>query len=472
MTTNPSDRAARHRRSRIALLAGAVGLALTASACGGGTGDGGDLTAPGADALKDHDGVVEVEFWHSMDATNGEVLEELIDEFNKENKGKIKVKSSFQGIYDDTLAKYRGAVQKGDTPELVQIYDIGTRFMIDAKQAIPAQSFVDKDDFDASKLEEGLRNYYTVEGELQSFPFNSSTPLLYINKDAFEAAGLDPEKPPKTLEEVKEYSEKLTEKDGSKVEQYGLGAAMYGWFIEQFKARAGESYCNKGNGREGPATEVTYDKGTGVEVVEWWKDMLDEGYAVNVGRKTEDSQAAFNSGRAAMTLDSTSALGAILEQADFEVGTGYFPLANDDDPGGSIIGGASLWINGPGHEQAEQRASWEFVKFLLSPEAQSKWHAGTGYLSVNTDGYEQPEAKEQTEKFPQSTTALDQLRETKPDEATAGCLLGVMSEGRIANEEGWERAVTGEGADPQEELTKSAEKMQGSIAKYNESIDD
>lgn len=466
MTTFP-----RRRGVKAAALLASLGLLL--SACSGdGGGGGSDLTAPGPEVLDGLDEAVQVEFWHSMDATNGQVLDELIAGFNAENEGRVEVTGSFQGDYDTALANHRAAIQQGDTAELIMIYDLGTQFMIDSEQTVPAQSFLDQDDYDTSTVEEALLNYFTVEGELRSFPFNNSTPLMYINRDAFEEAGLDPDSPPTDLAEIREAAEELTvtDDDGTVV-QYGFGAAVYGWYIEQFMARAAVPYCDNTNGRDGRATEVLFDDPKIIELVEWWDQMIEDDLAVQIGRNTDDGQAAFTSGRAAMTLESTGSLGGFIEQSDFEVGAGYFPLVGADDPGGSIIGGASLWVNGEGHSPEEVRGSWEFVQYLLTPEAQSIWHAGTGYLAVNTEGYDGPEAQERSEEFPQFSVAANQLADSEINENTAGCMMGVMSEARVAAEEGWEAALTSD-ATAEEAMAEAARGVGGTIEEYNLSVED
>ncbi|MFX4293105.1 ABC transporter substrate-binding protein [Streptomyces bohaiensis] len=462
-------------RSRTAAVAAGASIALLLSACstddnGGGGGGASASDVPGAEVLDDLDQAVEVEFWHSMDSTNGQVLNGLIDEFNAANEGRVRVTGTFQGDYDTTLAQHRAAIQQGDTANLIMVYDLGTQFMIDSGQTVPAQAFVDKDEYDTGALEDALLNYFTVDGDLRSFPFNNSTPLMYINRDAFEEAGLDPDNPPKDLAEIREFAEALTiTSDDGQVEQYGFGAAVYGWFVEQFMARAAVPYCDNGNGREGRAAEALFNDPKIVEVVEWWQSMIDDGLAVQIGRSTDDAQAAFTSGRAAMTLESTGSLGGFLEQSEFEVGAGYFPLVSSDDPGGSIIGGASLWINGEGHSQEEVRGSWEFVQHLLTAESQSVWHAGTGYLAVNTEGYDGPEAQERATEFPQFAVAAAQLADSETSVNTAGCMMGVMSDARVAAEEGWEAALTTNDS-AEAALTRAKESLQRKIDEYNDSV--
>ncbi|MFL1380126.1 ABC transporter substrate-binding protein [Nocardiopsis protaetiae] len=460
------------RRHAVRAAALITGLGLVLSGCSGGGGGDSTLTAPGPDVLEGLDEAVQVEFWHSMDATNGQVLDGLIEEFNAQNEGRIEVTGAFQGDYDTALANHRAAIQQGETAELIMIFDLGTQFMIDSGQTVPAQSFIDADGYDTEPIEDALLNYFTVDGELRSFPFNNSTPLMYINRDAFEEAGLDPDSPPTDLAEIREAAEELTVRDDDgTVVQYGFGAAVYGWFIEQFMARAGAPYCDNSNGRSGRATEVLFDDPKVVELVEWWQGMIDDELALQIGRNTDEAQAAFNSGRVAMTLESTGSLGGFIEQSDFEVGAGYYPLVSAGDPGGSIIGGASLWINGEGHSEQEVRASWEFVQFLLTPESQSKWHAGTGYLSVNTEGYNGPEAQERAEQFPQFSVAANQLADSEINENTAGCMMGVMAEARATAEEGWETALTSD-TPAEEAMAAAADRLNTPIEEYNASVED
>jgi len=454
---------------RTAALAAAAGFALALAGCGsgGGTGSG---AAPGASALDKASGVTTVSFWHSMSGKNGEVLNSLVQQFNAKNAGKIEVKPVYQGNYDDTITKFKAAVQQKQTPTLIQVYDIGTRFMIDSKQAVPVQSFVDKDSYDLTSIEPNIRNYYSIDNKLYSMPFNSSMPLLYLNADAFRQAGLDPAKPPRTLAEIADYAKKLTVKDASgQTVRYGFGAAIYGWFLEQLIAQSGTEYCNQGNGRQAKATKVLFDSPQAVAVAQWWAQLVKDGYAVNTGRKTDDAQAAFKSGRVAMHLESTGVLRSYTDAAKFPVAAAPFPKVTAADTGGPIIGGASLWIDGPGHSAAEQRAAWEFVKFLSTPAAQAEWHTGTGYFPVNAKALDEPVDKAWTAKYPQFQTAVDQLHSTQPSVASAGCILGVMPQARKASEDGLEKAILGQ-ATPQQAMTEAAASIQPQIDSYNKAV--
>ncbi|MFJ5232302.1 ABC transporter substrate-binding protein [Kitasatospora sp. NPDC088391] len=447
------------------------GLALTACTSGSsGGGASGDSAAPPASALDQATGVTGVEFWHSMTGKNAETLTTLVNKFNAAHQGKIEVKPLFQGTYDDLIAKYKASVQQKATPAVVQVYDIGTRFMIDSKQTVPAQAFADKDGYSLDDLQPNIRNYYSVGGKLASMPFNSSLPLLYLNDDAFKDAGLDPAKPPTTLAELGDLAQKLTKKDASgQTVRYGFGAAVYGWFVEQLLAESGALYCDGNNGRDAKATKVTFDTAKGAEIVQWWADLVKGGYAANTGRQTADAQAAFKAGTVAMHLESTGVLRGYTEAAKFAVGTAPFPKTVAADQGGPVIGGASLWISGPGHSDAQKRASWEFEKFLSEPEQQAVWHTGTGYFPVNTKALDVAADKEWVAKYPQFQTAIDQLKATKPTPATAGCLLGVMPQARKGVETAIEQTVSGSKT-AQQALTDAAKELQPAIESYNSSV--
>ena len=314
------------RTTRLTALLGATALTMALAACGG-DGGGGAAPAPESNALDDVEGVTDVTFWHSMDGSNGEALQGLVDQFNADNEGTIAVEAVFQGGYDDTITKYKASVQSGSTPDLVQIYDIGTRFMIDSEQVVPMQEFIDRDDYDVSDLQPNIAGYYSVDDNLWSMPFNTSMPVLYYNKTMFEAAGLDPEEAPTSLEEIRTAAEKLSAANGGPVE-FGFGAAIYGWLIEQYVASNGAEYCDEGNGRDAKATEVLFDGPEAVEMVEWWQKMVADGLASNTGRDTKAAQNAFKAGQVAMTLESTGQVTGFTTAATeggFELGVGTTP---------------------------------------------------------------------------------------------------------------------------------------------------
>ncbi len=402
-----------------------------------------------------------ITFWHSMGGVNGEAIDYLVKKFNEENTKNIKVDAQYQGSYDDAINKLKSAQIGNMGADLVQIYDIGTRFMIDSGWVIPMQDLIDADGWDATQIEPNIAAYYTVDNKLYSMPFNSSTPILYYNKDMFEKAGIT--EIPDSLPGIEAVSEDLITKGGAG-EAISLG--IYGWFFEQFTAKQGKNYVDNGNGREGAATAVEFDSnGAALNTLTAWKSLADKGYAPNVGRGGDAGLADFSSGKSAMTLGSTASLKQVLNDVNgkFEVGTAYFPKVSESDQGGVSIGGASLWaLNN--EDEEKQAAVWEFVKFLVSPESQAYWNAQTGYFPVTVTAHEEPVFKENLEKYPQFETAIDQLHDSTPE--SAGALLSVFPEARTIVETEIENMIN-KNENPEDVVKTIADQINKSIEDYN-----
>ena len=407
-------------------------------------------------------------FWHSMGGALGEtVVRTFVGRFNASRRD-IQVDAQFQGTYDDAINKLRASMQSTAVPAVVQVYDIGTRFMIDSKGVVPMQDFVDRDKLDLGPLEPNILAYYRVGGRLYSMPFNTSSAILYYNKDLFKKAGLDPNRPPQTFEEIEDSAKRLVQSGATRS---GITLAIYGWFFEQLLARQGALYCDHGNGRDAAPTAVVFNhEEEGTRILDWWARMVKAGVATNPGRPTAASQRAFAAGQTAMTFDSTAVLRSLLTQAGgrFEIGTGYFPKPASAASGGSIVGGASVWIlkNRP---PAEQQAAWEFVKFISAPPQQAAWYAGTGYFPIRRDAYREPVAQETLAKNPQFLTAISELRSSPINRATQGALLGVFPEARQRVEDAIEATALGRKA-PKQALDDAAREIDQAIAGYNRTM--
>lgn len=408
-------------------------------------------------------------FWYSVGGKVSESTKKLVDNFNKSHPD-IHVEAIYQGSYDDAINKLKQSIQSKNTPHIMHVYDIGTRFMIDSKAIVPVQKWIDKEKTDTSVYEPNLLAYYTVDKQLYSMPFNTSTPILYYNKDMFKAAGLDPEKPPRTFEEVTETARKLTIKDSSgKVVRPGIIIAIYGWFFEQLMAAQNALYANNNNGRDSLATSVSFNSPEGQKILTWWNNMVQEGIAGNIGRKTADTQKAFIGGQTAMTIDSTGVLADIMEGVGgkFQVGTAYLPRPQGAE-GGVIIGGGSLWML-KDHNEAEEKAAWEFIKFMTSPKQQSFWHINTGYFPITKLAYNEEDLKKHHEKYPQFKIAVEQLHNTPITRATQGALLGVFTQSRQEIENAIEKVLNGQ-AQPSEALDKAAQIVNSAIERYNQTV--
>ncbi|MBD7984713.1 ABC transporter substrate-binding protein [Sporosarcina sp. Sa2YVA2] len=391
---------------------------------------------------------VSIEFWHAMSGTGQESIDKLVKGFN-ESQDNYEVKAEYQGSYEESLTKLRGVGGTKDAPAITQVFEVGTKYMIDSGYIEPMQSFIDKDNYDLSQLEENILNYYKVDGELYSMPFNSSTPVMIYNKDAFKAAGLDPEKAPGTFSEVIAAAEKLTTGD-----MKGFSMLTYGWFFEQLVATQGGLYVNEDNGRSGDATEALFNGPEGLNVFNFLNDMNEAGTFGNFGTVWDDIRSAFSTEKVAMYMDSSAGVAAAINNSPFEVGVAYIPYADEVQRNGVVIGGASLWMS-KGIAEEEQEAAWEFMKYMATPEVQAQWHLDTGYFAINPAAYDEENVKEKWAEFPQFKVTVDQLQDTVPGLATQGALISVFPESRQQIVTALEELY--QGNDPQEVLDKAAE---------------
>lgn len=428
---------------------------------------------PAPTPVPEKEGVTKMTFWHSMGGDiGGKAIPQMANDFNSSQE-ECYVVYTYQGTYDDSLNKLKAGLQSGDTPSVIQLFDIATRLMVDLDVATPVQTYIDKEGYDVSDLEPNVLAYYTVEGQQYSMPFNSSTPMLYYNKDAFVAAGLDPENPPRTFEEFTEAARKLTIKDASgTVTQYGGAFAVYGWFFEQLLAVSGGYYVDNENGRAGLATKATFNSPEGVAVLDWWKGMYDEGILANYGRTTVDTRSAFIAGQTAMILESTAALRGLMDSSagKFEIGTAFLPRPNEAafETAGTVIGGGSVWII-KDRPQEEQDCAWEFIKFLASPAQQAYWQTMSGYFPIRKAAYEHELSVNWRATYPQFQTAIDQLHAAPNNTITQGGLIGVFPTARQTIEGAIEEVLAGKGTS-QEVLDKAAETVTLAIEEYNASM--
>lgn len=284
---------------------------------------------------------------------------------------------------------------------------------------------------------------------------------MYYNKEMFEKAGIT--EIPDSLEGIEAVGEKLLNEGGA---GQVISLGIYGWFFEQFIGKQGLEYANNGNGRTEAATAVAFDSnGAAANILTAWKSLYDKGYAPNVGKGGDAGLADFSAGKSAITLGSTASLKQILQDVNgkFEVGTAYFPKVKSTDEGGVSIGGASLWaLNN--NDAKKTRATWEFVKFLISPESQAYWNAQTGYFPVTTAAQEEPVFKENVEKYPQFQTAIDQLHDSSSK--YVGALLSVFPEARATVESEIENLLNGN-ADVKTAVKNMADAINKSIEEYN-----
>lgn len=457
-------------RSRVRVLARPIvrvpvvvfTAALLLASCGGGDDSAAPVRTPGEP--------IPISIWHSMPNPPGAVLQRFVDQFN-ESQTEYQAELIFQGSYTDSLNKLINSVGSGNIPNVIQLSDQATQIMIDSEAMTPIQQFIDEEGYDLSDFDPKMLSYYRVDGTLYAMGFNLAGPILYYDRLAFEEAGLDPDRPPRTLEEVREYSEQLVQRDeNGEVTRTGIALQISPWFFEQMLAKGGALYVNNGNGRDGRATEAVFDSDAGKTIIRWWDSMVDDGLAHNSGTDSLDAMLKLASGQTTMAIASTGALRAAIAALALagrdvrQYDTGPMPGATAED-GGVVLGGAAFWILSDQPED-EQRGAWEFLKFVAGREQQARWHADTGYLPTRLSAYDEPIAVETREEFPQFETAVNQLRASPDNRATQGALLGPFASVRDRVKQAFERVLIG-GADPIEELEAAAEDATEIIREYN-----
>ncbi|MDN4493968.1 ABC transporter substrate-binding protein [Ureibacillus aquaedulcis] len=401
-----------------------------------------------------------VTFWHSMGGAGQEALNSIVESYNS-SQDEIQVNAEYQGTYDESLTKFNAVAGSDSAPTMIQTFEIGTRAMINSGQILPIQELIDSDGYDMSGLEENITNYYSLDGTFYSMPFNSSTPVMYYNKDAFEAAGLDPEAAPETFEEIIEANKAIAE---ANPEMKGFALQAYGWLWEQLLANQGALLLNNDNGRSDTPTEIGWTEEEGKSIFNWVKQMVDDGTFANYGTNGDNMVAGFLAGDVAMFLQSSASSRDVIDNAPFEVGIAYLPHPEAKERQGVVIGGASLWMV-DGKPEEEQKAAWEFMKYLQTPEVQAQWHVGTGYFAINPAAYDEQVVKDAYAEKPQLQVTVDQLQDTKSSFATQGALMDMLPEGRKIMETALESVYNGGNVD--EAYSTAVDQFNAAIEKAN-----
>ena len=412
---------------------------------------------------------VTIQFWHAMGGSRIDLIQGIVDDFMKANPN-IKVEVQYTGSYNDTLNKVKAASKAGNAPHVFHIYEIGTLQMANSGIVTPIYEIEAWDPIDWEAFFSPVRNYYTINGKHYSMPFNSSTPLMYYNKTFFEQAGLDPEKPPKTFEEVIEYSKILKQKIPQL--KAPISWNLNSWYFEEFHCLMDAPFVNNDNGRMGEyPTRALFNGQAGQRILAWWTEMERDGLFLDVGPGWANHRAAFGSGEVAMVMSSTSdvnQLTGLLKEKGWEMGTGYIPRP-EGARGGVTIGGGSLWITN-NHSNEELLAALKLVKYISSDEPQVRWHKGTGYFPVRETAMERLEAEGWFDENPNFRTAFDQLLESPYTLNTAGSLMGVFPEARSLIETGIQKVYAGE-MTVKEALDEAAEKTTKSMLEWNELVE-
>jgi sn-glycerol 3-phosphate transport system substrate-binding protein len=451
-------------------------LSTTLAACGGG-----DEGTPAAETpgTRPPSGPVTIDLWHSEVGSNVETLERLVSEYNA-SQDEVRVREAYQGNYAEAAAKLIASLGTGQLPALILMNgEPQIQRMIDSGAVAPVGEFVEGEDYDLSDLDEKAVQVYTVQDKLWAMPYFGEMGLLYYNKAVFREVGLDPEEPPQDLEELRQYSEKILKRDSAgNVVRSGIALDIQGW-LGAMLVEHGDLWVDQSNGHEDRATKVLFNNDTGRWFFQWWHDMVEDGLAQNVGRNPSyaDGFLAIGAGRAAMAFSYAGALRSVidvLEAGDpatqgVEIGAGRIPGV----PGGEGLNGFSiygLWILNQ-RPQEEQQAAWKFVKWLVEPEQQAQWFAGSGSLPVSRSAVDLPAAQDVLARYPLFEVPLDLYSNTPATPATAGAILGPSDQVAEIVYTAVEEMLVG-GKDPAQALEDAAARADQAIEEYNQRVED
>ena len=405
----------------------------------------------------------EIQWWHSMTAVNGEWVNDLAKQFNESQKD-YKIVPTFKGTYDESMTASIAAFRAGNAPHILQVFEVGTATMMASKGAVVPVAQIMKDagyKFDPTAYVSAVAGYYTApNGQMLSFPFNSSTTIFYYNKDAFKAAGL-PDKAPTTWPEVTLAAAKL-KAAGHKCP---FTTAWQTWTqLESFSAWHNVEYASKSNGMAGLDARLKVNSPLHLRHIENLSNMAKQGLFVYKGRQNVP-EASFVSGECAMINTSSGFYVNVAKNAKFGFGVAPLPYYQDvpGAPQNTVLGGASLWVMA-GKKAEEYKGVAAFFNYISSPEVQSASHKRTGYLPVTMAAFELTEKSGFYKQNPGTDVAVNQMIRKVTDNSR-GLRLGNLPQIRAVEDEELEQVWAGKKA-PKEALDSIVKRGNDLLEKF------
>ena len=460
-------------QKRLSLIIALV-VALAVAACGGSGGGGGSPSAKaddcGLSTWAQAKKPVDVTFWHEMSRENEKWLTKTTAAFNASQHDVHITLVPFPN-YQDLLTAYLAGLSTGKLPDLFQPEDTTVQKLIDSKSVVPVQACVDADHYPLDKLLPRATAYFSYQNVLYGMPWSLSNPILWFNKTAFIKAGLDPNKPPQTLEQVKEYSQKIVASGAAK---HGIALRIEPYIFEFINAKSGSTLVNNGNGRQARTTAATIDTPTALTIWTWWNDMVKSGLAVNTGGQTGniDHMLAVGNGDAAMTMEASGVLGtvkAVLESGQYStVKIDTAPLPSINGGGGVPAGDGSLWL-AKAASLDKRAAAWQFIKYLSSPELQASLAVSGGFAPIRSDATTVPILAKKWAAEPYYRVSYDQLTTGEENASTAGSLIGDYQGVRDAVKNAMIAMLSG-GLSPAAALKQAQANATAAITTYNQRL--
>lgn len=406
--------------------------------------------------------VTEISWWHAMAGANNEVVETLSKEFN-ESQSEFKVVPVFKGTYPEALNAGIAAFRAKQPPHILQVFDVGTGVMMAAEGAVKPVAEVlsmGGKKFDKSQYLPGIVSYYSKpDGTMLSFPYNSSSPILFYNKDAFKKAGLDADNPPKTWPEVWDAAKKIKTSGAAPC---GFTSTWLTWIqTENFAAWNNQQFATHENGLGSTDVELKFNSPVFVKHFQSLADLAKDG-TFRYGGRTSEAKNLFLSGECAIMTESSGGLGDVVKSG-MNYGTGMLPYDPDvaGAPQNTIPGGASLWVFG-GKTDEEYKGVAAFFDFLSQTDIQARLHQVSGYLPVTIAAYEKTKADGFYEKNPAREIPIKQMMGKEPTENSRGVRLVNLPAVRDIQNEEYEKMLNGEQT-AQEALDNSVKRGDAAI---------
>ncbi len=367
-------------------------------------------------------GKTEIHFWHAMGGQLGDTVNELVKQFN-DSQSDYEVKALRKGTYPETLNAAIAAYRQKNPPHIVQVFDVGTQTMLSSGAIYPIFQLMKEQDIAVNwaDLIKPVVSYYSKDGHLYSMPFNSSSPILYYNKDAFKKAGLDPAKPPATWKQVGEFSRKIMAAGAAKC---GFTTSWPSWsMLENTFPWHDQPFATNQNGYTGLDTKLLINGEFGVkhigQLAAWQKEGV-----YSYGGRMGQPDPKFINGDCAMLVQSSAVIGGFTKAiTKFTWSTGQLPhWGSPYEKQNAIVGGGTLWVM-RGQKPADYQGVARFMKFLSDPPQQMWWSLTTGYVPITHTAIKNLESGHHFKKNPEQWTALSQLSAT-PTANSRGVRLG------------------------------------------------
>lgn len=409
----------------------------------------------------------EIQFWHAFTGRLGDLVAAQVEEFNA-GQDEFTVVASHKGNYSETLNAGIAAFRAGEQPQILMVFEVGTATMMSAAGAVRPVAEVmaaSGAEFDQDAYIGAVKGYYTsTDGDMLSLPFNSSTPVLWVNRDALEGAGIDPDTDLTTWQNVDGVLDQLS----AAGHECPLTTAWQSWIhLENLSAYHDVPFATKDNGFAGVDTELAFNGEAQVAHISAMGEWAKEGKFFYAGRRNEGG-ANFRAGDCALFTESSAGYAGINSDATFDFDVRPLPYWEGvgSAPQNTIIGGASLWVM-EGHEDAEYEGVAQFLSFLSSTPVQAQWHQDTGYLPITTAAADATRAAGFYEENPGTDVAVIQMTTNEPTANSKGLRLGSFDQIRGIIDEELEAVWAGD-KDAQTALDSAVERGNGLLRRFEQ----